>query len=78
VLSGRSLDLVHKNFLSVQCSIDLVMLRSCNVFFVNRKKKPRSYDCFFFFAMSNKISIYMIFDVLLAIFAGPERDGLFH
>lgn len=33
---------------------------------------------FFFFAMSNKISIYMIFDVLLAIFAGPERDGLFH
>jgi hypothetical protein len=42
-----------------------------------KKKKTRSYDCFFF-AMSNKISIYMIFDVLLAIFAGPERDGLFH
>lgn len=78
MLSGRSLDLVHKNFLSVQCSIDLIMLRSCNVFFVNRKKKKKEEVAIFFFAMSNKISTYMICDVRLAIFAGPERDGLFH
>lgn len=43
-----------------------------------KKEKSKKKLQFFFFAMSNKISTYMIFDVLLAIFAGPERDGLFH
>lgn len=42
------------------------------------QKKEKEEVAIFFFAMSNKISTYMIFDVLLAIFAGPERDGLFH